>query len=82
MRTSRVAELSNSSHGVFLCGTIVLKSGVALDITKDATLLGSTHQVDYRKNRWLALIKARASIGLELPAREPSMARAPRWQRM
>jgi polygalacturonase len=46
-------------HGVFLSGTLMLKTGVTLRIEKDATLLGSAEHADYRKNRWLALIEAK-----------------------
>jgi hypothetical protein len=45
--------------GIFLIGSIVLKSGVELHLEKDAVLLGSTKQADYFGfNRWLALILA------------------------
>lgn len=52
--------------GTYLCGTIILKSGVTLEIDKGATLLGSTEKADYTKNRWLALIEARGqhNIGI------------------
>ena len=46
-------------RGVFLSGTLHLKSGVTLRIQKGATLLGSAEHADYHKNRWLALIEAR-----------------------
>ncbi|MEI8288704.1 MAG: glycosyl hydrolase family 28 protein [Verrucomicrobiota bacterium] len=46
-------------RGVFLSGTLHLKSGVTLRIQKGATLLGSAEHADYQKNRWLALIEAR-----------------------
>ena len=35
--------------GVFLCGSIVLKSGVELRVKKGATLLGSTNPFDYKR---------------------------------
>jgi polygalacturonase len=45
--------------GVFLTGTIRLKSGVELYLDKDAVLLGSTNLSDYQKNdRWYAMILA------------------------
>jgi polygalacturonase len=46
-------------RGIFLTGTIRLKSGVELSLDNDATLLGSTNLSDYEKNdRWYALILA------------------------
>ncbi|MDR3405754.1 MAG: glycosyl hydrolase family 28 protein [Chthoniobacter sp.] len=45
--------------GTFLSGSLVLKSGVTLQIDKGATLLGSTEHADYRKNRWMALVEAK-----------------------
>lgn len=43
--------------GVFLTGTVRLKSGVELSLAKDAVLLGSTNLSDYEKNdRWYALV--------------------------
>ena len=45
--------------GVFLSGTIRLKTGVELSLDKDAVLLGSTNLSDYQKNnRWYALVLA------------------------
>ncbi len=47
--------------GMFLTGSIVLKSGVELSLQKGATLLGSSDVKDYRsisKNNWKALIMA------------------------
>jgi polygalacturonase len=45
--------------GVFLTGSIVLKSGVELHLTREATLLGSTNPDDYQKlNRWKAILLA------------------------
>jgi len=45
--------------GIFLTGTIRLKSGVELSLDKDAVLLGSTNLSDYQKNdRWYAMILA------------------------
>jgi len=45
--------------GNFLSGSIILKSGVELHLTKKATLLGSTKAEDYLKiNRWKGLIMA------------------------
>ena len=46
-------------EGIFLTGTIHLKSGVELFLSKNAVLLGSTNLADYEKNdRWYALIIA------------------------
>jgi polygalacturonase len=45
--------------GIFLTGTIRLKTGVELSLDKDAVLLGSTNLSDYERNdRWYALILA------------------------
>jgi len=45
--------------GVFLTGSIVLKTGVELHLKKEAILLGSTNPFDYKGiNRWKALILA------------------------
>ena len=45
--------------GRFLTGSIVLKSGVEINLAKKATLLGSTTPGDYVKlNRWFALVMA------------------------
>ena len=45
--------------GVFLSGSIVLKSGIELHLERGATLLGSTNRFDYTGfNRWLALVLA------------------------
>ena len=47
-------------RGVFLSGTLHLKSRVTLQIEPGATLLGSTEHADYeRAGRWLALLEAR-----------------------
>lgn len=46
-------------EGVFLTGSIVLKSGVELHLKKDAVLLGSTDPNDYKRiTRWKALVLA------------------------
>src|SRR5690606_37569723 len=46
-------------EGVFLTGSIILKSGVELHLKKDAVLLGSTDPYDYKSiNRWKALVLA------------------------
>ena len=47
------------SAGTFLSGSLVLKSGVTLLVDKGATLLGSTLQADYLKNRWMAVVEAK-----------------------
>ena len=45
--------------GRFLTGSIILKTGVELNLAKMATLLGSTAPSDYvRLNRWFALVMA------------------------
>jgi len=45
--------------GIFLSGTIILKSGVELHLKKGAVLLGSTDITQYKKlNRWKALVMA------------------------
>ena len=47
-------------RGVFLSGTLHLKSRVTLQIDPNATLLGSTEHADYeRAGRWLALLEAK-----------------------
>ncbi len=46
-------------EGVFLTGSIILKTGVELHLKKDAILLGSTNPYDYTGiNRWKALVLA------------------------
>ena len=52
--------------GTYLSGSLVLKSGVTFEIDKGATLLGSTSQADYRKNRWLALIEAKGQQNIAI----------------
>ena len=52
--------------GTYLSGSLVLKSGVTLEIGKGATLLGSTSQADYRKNRWLALVEAKGQQNIAI----------------
>jgi len=45
--------------GIFLSGSIEMKSGVTLHLERDATLLGSTNPRHYRKiNNWKALVLA------------------------
>ncbi|MCM4164579.1 MULTISPECIES: glycoside hydrolase family 28 protein [unclassified Arenibacter] len=45
--------------GVFLTGSIVLKTGIELHLKKEAVLLGSTDPYDYKGiNRWKALVLA------------------------
>ncbi|MCM4167121.1 glycoside hydrolase [Arenibacter sp. H213] len=47
------------SEGVFLTGSIILKSGVELHLKKEAILLGSTNPYDYKGlNRWKSLVLA------------------------
>jgi polygalacturonase len=46
-------------EGVFLTGTVHLKTGVQLVLQKNAVLLGSTNLADYERNdRWYALLIA------------------------
>ncbi|NJN35386.1 MAG: hypothetical protein HC817_15155 [Saprospiraceae bacterium] len=45
--------------GTFLTGSIILKSGVTLEITEGGILLGSAKRDDYLKNDWYALILAK-----------------------
>ena len=55
------------SKGVYLSGSIILKSGVELHLDKKAKLLGSTNPADYiRLNRWLALIMADKSRNIAI----------------
>ena len=53
--------------GVFLTGTIVLKSNIKLKITEGGVLLGSAKREDYQKNDWYALIlvKGQKNISIE-----------------
>lgn len=44
--------------GRFLTGSLRMKSGVELRLSKKAVLLGSTRHADYGKNNWYALILA------------------------
>ena len=45
--------------GIFLTGTLVLKSYIKLHITEGGVLLGSSKRSDYLKNDWYALIIAK-----------------------
>jgi hypothetical protein len=46
-------------EGIFLTGSIIMKSGVELHLLKNAVLLGSTDPKQYLKiNRWIALVLA------------------------
>ena len=45
--------------GVFLSGSVHLKSGVELHLAEGATLLGSTSRFDYDKITWHALVLAK-----------------------
>ncbi len=45
-------------EGIFLSGSIWLKSGVELRLAQGAMLLGSTHRPDYARITWYALILA------------------------
>jgi hypothetical protein len=56
--------------GVYLIGSIVLKSRVELHLEKGATLLGSTNRFDYTGfNRWLALILADGQTDIAITGR-------------
>ena len=52
--------------GVFLTGTIVLKSGVNLHFTEGSILLGSSRREDYQKNDWYALILAKNQKNIKI----------------
>jgi hypothetical protein len=53
--------------GIFLCGSIVLRSGVTLHLQKGATLLGSTHPVHYERTAGHpGLIVADSAIGIAI----------------
>ena len=53
--------------GKFLSGSIVLKSGVELYLSRGAVLLGSTNPKDYHTlNRWKALIMADQSTNIAI----------------
>ncbi len=53
--------------GEFLTGSIILKTGVELYLSKKSKLLGSTNPTDYIKlNRWKALIMADASTNISV----------------
>lgn len=45
--------------GRFLSGSLTLKSGVTLEIARNAVLLGSPRVADYRRGKWPALLLAR-----------------------
>jgi polygalacturonase len=52
--------------GVFLTGTIHLKSNVTLKITEGGVLLGSAKRDDYQKNDWFALILAKGQKNIAI----------------
>jgi polygalacturonase len=52
--------------GVFLTGTIVLKSGVNLHFTEGSFLLGSSRREDYKKNDWYALILVKGQKNVKI----------------
>jgi polygalacturonase len=52
--------------GVFLTGTIVLKSGVNLHFTEGSLLLGSSRREDYKKNDWYALILVKGQKNVKI----------------
>jgi len=46
-------------EGIFLTGTIRLRTNVELDLDKDAALLGNSYLSDYeRNNRWYVIVLA------------------------
>ena len=45
--------------GIYLIGTIELRTGVTLYLDVESTLLGSPHAADYRRGNWPALIMAK-----------------------
>ena len=54
-------------EGVFLSGTILLKSGVELHLLKNAVLLGSTNSAHYLKlSRWKGLVMAEGQNNLAI----------------
>ena len=54
-------------RGVFLSGTLHLKSRVTLKIDPEATLLGSAEHADYeRGGRWLALLEAKEASDISV----------------
>jgi polygalacturonase len=52
--------------GIFLTGTIVLKTGVNLQIAEGGILLGSSKRDDYQKNDWYALILAKGQKSISI----------------
>lgn len=52
--------------GVFLTGTIVLKTGVNLHFTEGSVLLGSSSRADYQKHDWYALILAKNQKNIKI----------------
>jgi polygalacturonase len=52
--------------GIYLTGTIRLKSGVKLEITEGAILLGSDKRSDYEKEDWYALILAKGQKNISI----------------
>ncbi len=54
-------------EGTFLCGTIVMKTGVEIHLKKNAVLLGSTNIDHYQKmSRWKALIMAEGQTNIAI----------------
>ncbi len=54
-------------EGIFLTGSIILKSNVELHLMEKAVLLGSTNRNDYFKlNRWFALILADSQTNISI----------------
>jgi hypothetical protein len=59
----------NLTAGVFLSGSLILRSGITFHIASDATLLGSTDPAHYRSGRWPALLLADSATDLHLSGR-------------
>jgi len=55
--------------GIFLCGSLHLKSGVTLYLADSATILGSTRRFDYDKINWHALLLADGQHNISLIGR-------------
>lgn len=56
----------NLTGGVFLSGSLILRSGMTFHLAADATLLGSTDPARYRSGRWPALLLADSATDLHL----------------
>lgn len=56
----------NLTGGIFLSGSLILRSGITFHIAPDATLLGTTDPAQYRTGRWPALLLADSATELHL----------------